>query len=110
MFATVLLTGNNKPRSKVKRDCGARILVCSSGNHCAHRHRITVPIVSLADRARARESALARKANGGRGEYPSGDGCQLRQDVLDRATRFAWRCEGLAYRVRKAFASLVRLV
>lgn len=34
MFATALLTGNNKPRSKVKRDCGARILVCSSGNHC----------------------------------------------------------------------------
>lgn len=67
MFATVLLTGNNKPRSKVKRDCGARILVCSSGNHCAHRHRITVPIVSLADRARARESALARKTNGGGG-------------------------------------------
>lgn len=55
MFATAPLTGNNKPRSKVKRDCGARILVCSSGNHCVHRHRITVPIVSLADRAKARE-------------------------------------------------------
>lgn len=109
MFATALLTGNNKPRSKVKRDCGAWILVCSSGNHCARRHGITVPIVSLADRARARESALAWKTAGG-GGYPSGDGCQLRQDVLDRATRFAWRCEGLAYRVRKAFTSVLRLV
>lgn len=36
MFATVLLTGNNKSRSKVKRDCGAQILVCSSGKHCVH--------------------------------------------------------------------------
>lgn len=87
MFATALLTGNNKPRSKVKRDCGARILVCSSGNHCAHRHRITVPIVSLADRARARESALARKTGEG-GEEGLVE-CQLRQNVLDRATRFA---------------------
>lgn len=81
MFATALLTGNNKPRSKVKRDCGARILVCSSGNHCAHRHRITVPIVSLADRARARESALARKTGGveggAEGGYPSASSAKM---------------------------------
>lgn len=31
-FATALLTGNNKPRSKVKRDCGAQILVVPLAN------------------------------------------------------------------------------
>lgn len=31
MFAPALLTGNNWPGLKVKRDCGAQILVCSFG-------------------------------------------------------------------------------
>lgn len=62
-FATALLTGNNKPRSKVKRDCGARILVRSSGKHCARRHGKQCPTVWLRDTER--ESELAWKTEGG---------------------------------------------
>lgn len=43
MYATVLLTGNNKPGSKVKRDCRAQVLACSSGKCCAYRHRKQCP-------------------------------------------------------------------
>lgn len=77
MFATVLLTGNNKPRSKVKRDCGAQILVCSSSEHCSHGTETGAHSIAGRQRQRQRTGSEAR-------EYQNEqDQGQFHEDMLD---------------------------